>query len=104
MFSLFGSVSISTETTIADELTRFSFHVFENHSLSLSRYCNKLDYVGIVVLMWGAAISTIYFGFPCDPKLRLFYWMTVCWLLPTSLLSSVNVTLDHAHCNVLRHR
>ncbi|KAM0714819.1 hypothetical protein Q7P37_009283 [Cladosporium fusiforme] len=53
-----------------------TFHILWNHSCAVSRFCNKLDYLGILVLMWGAGIPTIYYGFPCDPHLRLTYWGT----------------------------
>ncbi|KAI1267146.1 putative hemolysin-III channel protein Izh2 [Xylariaceae sp. FL1019] len=51
-----------------------TFHIMWNHSHSLTSFCNKLDYLGILVLMWGAGIPTIYYGFLCNPRLRLLYW------------------------------
>ncbi|KAI1757954.1 putative hemolysin-III channel protein Izh2 [Xylaria castorea] len=51
-----------------------TFHVMWNHSHSLTSFCNKLDYLGILVLMWGAGIPTIYYGFLCNNALRLLYW------------------------------
>jgi adiponectin receptor len=54
-----------------------TFHVLCNHSCSLAGYWNKLDYLGILVLMWGAGIPTIYYGFLCNPKLQLIYWSMV---------------------------
>jgi predicted membrane channel-forming protein YqfA (hemolysin III family) len=62
---------------ISNKLTGYSFHVFENHSPLVAKYCNMLDYLGIVVLMWGAAISTIHLGFQCDQALRVIYSTTV---------------------------
>ncbi|KAM3471474.1 hypothetical protein MY8738_009309 [Beauveria namnaoensis] len=50
------------------------FHVLWNHSHDVSRFCNKLDYLGILVLMWGAGIPTIYYGFICNHSLRIMYW------------------------------
>lgn len=55
----------------------FSFHILWNHSHPLAAFCNKLDYLGILVLMWGAGIPTIYYGFFCAPSLRLLYWASV---------------------------
>ncbi|KAI0123623.1 hypothetical protein BJ170DRAFT_586670, partial [Xylariales sp. AK1849] len=43
----------------------------------LTSYCNKLDYLGILVLMWGAVIPTIHDGLFCNHGLRLLYWTTV---------------------------
>lgn len=54
-----------------------SFHILWNHSRECSRFCNKLDYLGILVLMWGAGIPTIYYGFLCDSHLRKLYWTMV---------------------------
>ena len=51
-----------------------------NHSHSLTSFCNKLDYIGILVLMWGAGIPTIHYGFICDPHLQNFYSTMVCRL------------------------
>jgi hypothetical protein len=31
--------------------------------------------------MWGANVSTIYYGFICDVQLRLIYWVTVRQLI-----------------------
>ncbi|KAF1825765.1 mPR-like GPCR protein [Dissoconium aciculare CBS 342.82] len=51
-----------------------TFHVLCNHSCSVALYWNKLDYLGILVLMWGAGIPTIYYGFLCNPYLQRIYW------------------------------
>jgi predicted membrane channel-forming protein YqfA (hemolysin III family) len=50
------------------------FHVFDNHSPSVSSFSHHLDHLGIVILMWDAGISMIYYGFPCDARLRTTYW------------------------------
>ncbi|KAK8045041.1 hypothetical protein PG993_005065 [Apiospora rasikravindrae] len=51
-----------------------AFHVNWNNSKELTALCNKLDYLGILVLMWGAGIPTIYYGFHCNEGLRWLYW------------------------------
>ncbi|KAK7976073.1 Di-copper centre-containing protein [Apiospora arundinis] len=51
-----------------------TFHVNWNNSKELTALCNKLDYLGILVLMWGAGIPTIYYGFFCNQGLRWLYW------------------------------
>ena len=38
---------------------------------------NQLDYLGIVILMWGSTIPSIYYGFYCDPTLQKAYWINV---------------------------
>lgn len=34
----------------------------------------QLDFQGVLLLMWGATLPMIYYGFICDPHLRNFYW------------------------------
>jgi predicted membrane channel-forming protein YqfA (hemolysin III family) len=79
-----------------------SFHLFRDHSQSTAQCCVKLDYIGIVILMWGAGIPTIYYGFVCDRHLQLCYWTTVS---NRSLLSRVttNVLQDQWYCLMLHH-
>lgn len=60
-----------------------------NHSHAVTSFCNRLDYLGILVLMWGAGIPTIYYGFFCNPNLRLIYWASVCFLSSTSVASCI---------------
>lgn len=33
----------------------------------------KFDFQGVLVLMWSATVPLIYYTFPCDGRLRLFY-------------------------------
>ena len=35
---------------------------------------NKLDFTGIVLLMWTASVASIHFAFICDPCLRSLHW------------------------------
>ncbi|PNS15926.1 Kexin [Sphaceloma murrayae] len=34
----------------------------------------QLDFQGVLLLMWGATVPLIYYGFICDPNLRWIYW------------------------------
>lgn len=54
-----------------------TFHVINNHSRRIAAFGNQLDYLGIVLLMWGATIPTVYYGFHDDIKLRNLYWTVV---------------------------
>ena len=38
---------------------------------------NQLDYVGVVVLIWGATVPTVYYGFCDNPQLQKLYWTIV---------------------------
>lgn len=51
----------------------FSFHVFLNHSESVWHLGNKLDHLGIVLVIWGSMVPIDYFGFPCRQLLQGFY-------------------------------
>ncbi|PQE28196.1 hemolysin-III channel Izh2 protein [Rutstroemia sp. NJR-2017a WRK4] len=37
----------------------------------------EFDFLGIVVLMWGSMVPTVYHGFVCDPKLQKIYWSMI---------------------------
>ena len=59
------------------ELKPSSYHIITNHSPKIQKSGNQLDYLGIVILMWGSTIPSIYYGFYCDPKLQKAYWANV---------------------------
>ncbi|KAK3364563.1 mPR-like GPCR protein [Lasiosphaeria hispida] len=50
------------------------YHVLDNHSPGISKLFNHLDHLGIVVLMWGASIAAIRYGFLCNFHLQVVYW------------------------------
>lgn len=54
-----------------------TYHTISNHSPLVSRFGNKLDYVGIVFLITGSFIPSIFYGFYCYPHLQQFYWIMV---------------------------
>ncbi|CAK1365688.1 unnamed protein product [Cercospora beticola] len=66
------------------------FHILWNHSPNCYRLFNKLDYLGILILMWGAGIPTIYYGFLCDHKIQLVYWV----MTTTTALGCTYMTLS----------
>lgn len=49
-------------------------HIIWNHSPSYASSGNKLDYLGIILLMWGASVPSIYYGLHCNLTLQKFYW------------------------------
>ncbi|KAJ5059289.1 putative membrane protein [Bipolaris maydis] len=53
------------------------FHIFNNHSQSVHIFGNQLDYLGIVILMWGSTIPCVYYGFYCTPHLQKTYYSLV---------------------------
>jgi adiponectin receptor len=54
-----------------------TYHTISNHSQYVAKFGNKLDYVGIVFLITGSFIPSIYYGFYCQPKLQMAYWTMV---------------------------
>lgn len=51
-----------------------SFHTFMSHSAKAFSFGMKLDFQGIILLMWGANVPLIYYGWICDSKLQITYW------------------------------
>lgn len=54
-----------------------TYHAISNHSPLVARFGNKLDYIGIVFLITGSFIPSIYYGFYCHPHLQELYWTMV---------------------------
>ncbi|KAI9789464.1 MAG: hypothetical protein M1816_006006 [Peltula sp. TS41687] len=54
-----------------------AYHTISNHSSAVARLGNKLDYIGIVVLIWGSFVASIYYGFYCRARLQLVYWAMI---------------------------
>jgi adiponectin receptor len=54
-----------------------TYHTISNHSPTINRMGNKLDYVGIVFLITGSFIPSVFYGFYCHPHLQEFYWTMV---------------------------
>ncbi|KAH3919625.1 hypothetical protein HBI56_029110 [Parastagonospora nodorum] len=53
------------------------FHIFNNHSARVHVFGNQLDYLGIVILMWGSTVPCVYYGFYCTPALQKTYYSLV---------------------------
>ncbi|KAK7931338.1 hypothetical protein PG985_002050 [Apiospora marii] len=77
-----------------------TFHVNWNNSKELTALCNKLDYLGILVLMWGAGIPTIYYGFYCNEGLRWLYWTSTSG---TALACGIFTLNPHFSAPQFRH-
>ena len=54
-----------------------TYHTISNHSEHVAKVGNKLDYLGIVFLIWGSFIPSVYYGFSCDTQLITRYWTMV---------------------------
>ena len=50
------------------------YHTISNHSPAVARLGNQLDYIGIVALIAGSFVPSVYYGFYCDPDKQKIYW------------------------------
>jgi adiponectin receptor len=59
-----------------------AYHTFADHSPSVLNLCNRIDHLGIVLIVWGAGVSANHFAFPTGgaaaavPKLWYFAALT----------------------------
>ncbi|KAF2673524.1 putative hemolysin-III channel protein Izh2 [Microthyrium microscopicum] len=53
------------------------FHLFSNHSDPIAKFGNQLDYLGIVLLIWGSFIPSILYGFQERTDLIKVYWTMI---------------------------
>jgi adiponectin receptor len=56
-----------------------TYHTISNHSEAVAKMGNRLDYMGIVVLIWGSFVPSIYYGFAGERRLVGVYWTMVCF-------------------------
>ena len=57
--------------------TSATYHLISNHSPEVNRFGNQLDYVGIVALITGSFVPSVYYGFYCELSLQQRYWAMV---------------------------
>lgn len=55
-----------------------TFHTISNHSEGVAKFGNRLDYIGIIFLIWGSFVPAIFYGFSSEPRLVRVYWSMVC--------------------------
>lgn len=72
-----------------------TFHIVANHSERVAIFGNQLDYLGVVVLMWGSTLPTVYYGFYCDQKLQKVYWVIVSILAIACAITTFNARFRH---------
>lgn len=64
-------------------LKLYRFHLWMNYSPEGHRVGLQLDLLGIVLVIWGSNIPSVYFGFYCDEHLQRLYWALVSFPVPT---------------------
>jgi adiponectin receptor len=57
--------------------SEYRYHTVMNHSREIDTLGAQLDFQGVILLMWGATIPLVFYGFPCDDELRWDYWKLV---------------------------
>ncbi|KKY34715.1 putative hemolysin-iii channel protein [Diaporthe ampelina] len=50
-----------------------AFHTLMAHSEAAYLFNMKLDFQGVLILMWAATVPLVYYSFPCDAALRAGY-------------------------------
>ncbi|KAH7378547.1 mPR-like GPCR protein [Cadophora sp. MPI-SDFR-AT-0126] len=73
------------------------FHTFNSYSERIHKQGNQLDYLGIVILMWGSSIPFIFYGFYCDQKLQTLYWSIVSVLAIFCIAATFTPHFEHPH-------
>lgn len=54
-----------------------SYHTVSNHSPTVAKFWNQLDYAGISTLICGSFIPSVYYGFWCHSAKQWTYWTMV---------------------------
>ncbi|KAI3478697.1 hypothetical protein L1887_59334 [Cichorium endivia] len=57
-----------------------TYHAIQCHSHAVSKRFNKLDYVGIVVMIVGSFLPALHYGFYCHPHFQLVYSVSITTL------------------------
>ncbi|KAI9798448.1 MAG: hypothetical protein M1825_005355 [Sarcosagium campestre] len=73
----FGSFFVGAVTCLGMSAT---YHAISNHSPEISSFGNKLDYVGIVFLITGSFVASLFYGFYCHRHLQDLYWSMIALL------------------------
>lgn len=78
------------------------FHTFMSHSEAAYTLGIKLDYQGILLLMWGSTIPLAYYSFPCRTGLQVAYWMVDTVLAGLCSLATFHPAIGGPHLGHVR--
>lgn len=67
-----------------------TYHTLSNHSPKINQWGNQIDYLGIVVLISGSFVPSVYYGFYCEPMLQRCYWSMISTIGVGCVFLSVN--------------
>jgi adiponectin receptor len=79
-----------------------SFHIMSNRSKKVVAHWNQLDYFGIVILIWGSIVPSVYYGFYCDPNLQKLYWTLVSVQAAVCTIATLTPKFPHPTFRVYR--
>jgi adiponectin receptor len=80
VISFLGIITCFTLSTI--------YHLFSNHSRTVTNWTQRLDHLGVVIVIWTSAISFTYFGLYCHHQLRGLY---MGFITAAALISTIYV-------------
>lgn len=83
-------------------LIQISFHTFMSHSSRAFSLGMKLDFQGIILLIWGANVPLIYYGFICDSFLQVTYWCLISFLAVCCSIFTFQPKFNEPHLRPLR--
>ncbi|KAI1414422.1 hemolysin-III channel protein-like protein Izh2 [Hypoxylon sp. FL1857] len=78
------------------------FHTFMCHSEAVYSLGVKLDYQGILLLMWGANVPLIYYSMPCDFGSQIAYWALNTALAGLCSLATFHPSIGGPHMGHVR--
>ncbi|KAI0883072.1 hemolysin-III channel protein-like protein Izh2 [Annulohypoxylon maeteangense] len=78
------------------------FHTFMCHSEAVYEFGVKLDYQGILLLMWGANVPLIYYSLPCDSNGQMAYWTLNTVLAGMCSLATFHPSIGGPHLGHVR--
>lgn len=93
MLSTMSVISVDSLSNLI-KLIRTRSHTFLCYSAAALGPCSKLHFQGHVLLLWGANVPLIYYGFFCSSKLQILYWiLTSASALACSILTYLTISL-----------
>ncbi|KAI0110569.1 hemolysin-III channel protein-like protein Izh2 [Hypoxylon sp. NC0597] len=78
------------------------FHTFMCHSETVYSLGIKLDYQGILLLIWGANVPLIYYSMPCDLGGQVAYWTLNTALAGLCSLATFHPSIGGPHLGHVR--
>jgi predicted membrane channel-forming protein YqfA (hemolysin III family) len=78
-YAMFGIFFLSAECCLILSTT---YHLIGSYSHSVEQMWLRMDLFGIVIVTTGTFVPSIYYAFPCHPRLQRLYWTIVSHLSP----------------------